>query len=150
MAELIVPRPLLDRVAAHAERCHPEECCGVLVGKGRRVERVVEAANVASEDRTRRYVIAPEALLAVHKEARQEECDVVGYYHSHPGGPARPSAYDLEHAWPGTSYLIVELEDAEVVGMRSFRLCASGDRFEEERLVAGFRYESGQRPSARR
>lgn len=138
MAELIVHERLLDRVAAHAERSHPEECCGVLVGEGRRVERIVEADNVASGDRRRRYEIAPEVLLAVHKEARRDGREVVGYYHSHPGGPALPSSFDLEHAWPETSYLIVELEHARAVGMKCFRLHPGGG-FEEERLVAELR-----------
>ena len=135
MVALTVPRRLLERVAAHAERTHPEECCGVLVGKDRRVERVVTADNVAAE-RTRRYAIAPETLLAVHKEAREAARDVVGYYHSHPEGQAHPSAFDLRHAWPETSYLIVELADSRVVGMKSFRLSCDGRRFEEEQLVA--------------
>jgi adenylyltransferase/sulfurtransferase len=143
MAELRVPRALLGRVAAHAGRSCPEECCGVLVGRDRSVDRVVPAANVAG-DRTRRYAIAPESLLAVHKEARREGREVVGYYHSHPGGPARPSAFDLEHAWPGTSYLIVEMDGTKVVGMRSFRLGSGGDCFEEEELVSPAALDAGE------
>ena len=140
MAEIVLPVPLRRRIATHAERACPEECCGVLVGRAgcrvraSRVERLVEAANTA-ENRSRRYVIDPEVLLAVHKESRSVGRDVVGYYHSHPGGGAQPSAFDLEHAWPGVSYVIVALEGGRAVELRSFRLHADGDRFEEEELI---------------
>ena len=36
--------------------------------------------------------------------------EIVGYYHSHPDHPARPSAFDTEHAWPWYSYLIVRID----------------------------------------
>ncbi len=132
MTELLLPAAVLDRICRHAEHTYPEECCGVLIGQGRRVERSVEAANVADGERTRRYAIDSEVLLAVHEEARQRRRDVVGYYHSHPDRPARPSAFDLDHAWPETSYLIVALEDRRVVELRSWRIDPGGDRFEEE------------------
>ena len=35
---------------------------------------------------------------------------VLGFYHSHPDHPARPSEYDREHAWPFYSYVIVAIE----------------------------------------
>ncbi len=132
MAELLLPAAVVARIRAHARRAYPEECCGVLVGRGRRVERSVKAANAAEGQRTRRYTIDPEVLLAIHKEARQTHREVVGYYHSHPGRPARPSAYDLEHAWPEASYLIVALEDGRVVELRSWRIRPGDGRFEEE------------------
>ncbi len=131
MAELLIPAAVVARIHSHAERAYPEECCGVLVGRGRRVERSVEAANVAPGERARRYAIDSEVLLAVHQEARRARREVVGYYHSHPDRPARPSAFDLECAWPGASYLIVALEDARVVELRSWRIDPGG-RFEEE------------------
>jgi len=126
------------QVSAHAEAAYPEECCGVLVGTPRRgggparVVRVVEAQNVAPGERRRRYSIAPELLFAVHREVRGTEHDVVGYYHSHPGRPAEPSPYDLEHALPGASYLIVGLVAGSVAEIRCFRLGTDGKAFVEE------------------
>lgn len=142
MSGLALPEALVARIFAHAERSWPEECCGVLLGPrhqvapsgGRQeVDEVVEADNVARGDRRRRYVIAPELLLRVHKEARRTGREVVGYYHSHPGAGAVPSDFDRAHAWPGTRYLIVGLDDARAVGMRSWRLSGTGaEHFEEE------------------
>lgn len=137
-ADLVFPAPLVAQVSAHAEAAYPEECCGVLVGTPRnggepaRIVRVVEAENAAPDERRRRYSIAPELLFAVHREVRGTELDVVGYYHSHPGRPAEPSPYDLEHALPGASYLIVGLDAGCAAEIRCFRLGNDGKAFVEE------------------
>ena len=34
---------------------------------------------------------------------------LLGFYHSHPDHPAKPSQYDLDHAWPSFSYVIVSV-----------------------------------------
>ena len=46
----------------------------------------------------------------MEKDARARKLDVLGYYHSHPDHPARPSVYDRDHAWPWYSYVIVSVE----------------------------------------
>lgn len=129
--------------AAHAEQMHahlrdayPEEGCGVLVGRevegARVIERVLPFENRRSEERERRYLIAPEQLLTAEREAREAGLDVVGFFHSHPDHPATPSAFDLEHAWPYYSYLIVSVEGGIVADARSWRLAADRSRFEPE------------------
>ena len=80
-----------------AQNAVPDECCGLLLGRGERIEQVSPAANVA-DDPTRRFEIDPAALLAAHKGARQGGPDLIGYYHSHPDGHPLPSATDCEHA----------------------------------------------------
>ena len=35
--------------------------------------------------------------------------DLLGFYHSHPDHPAQPSQFDLDHAWPSFSYVIVSV-----------------------------------------
>ena len=80
-----------------AARAAPEECCGLLLGRGGVVTEARLAANVA-EDRQRHFEIDPAALLKAHKEARAGGPDVIGYFHSHPEGHPVPSATDCEHA----------------------------------------------------
>ncbi len=80
-----------------AKNAGEEECCGLLLGRGERVEKVLPAANVA-DDPARRFEIDPAALLAAHKAARQGGPDLIGYYHSHPDGHPLPSATDCEHS----------------------------------------------------
>jgi proteasome lid subunit RPN8/RPN11 len=138
MSKLVLPAALGARIEAHARRAYPEECCGILVGRLENgaavVEEVAPGRNVAT-GRHRRYEVDPAQLVAAHKESRRAGRRVLGYYHSHPDRPAVPSARDLEHAWPDTSYLIVAVAGGEAGELRSFRLAAGGDRFEEERLL---------------
>lgn len=122
------------RLVAHARALAPEECCGILLAPAALpvVSDALGAANVAT-DRRRQYAIDPRALIDVHRRCRTDGRRVVGYYHSHPGSRAVPSARDLATAWPGTSYLIVGLGDGGGDGgveLRSWRL--ADDRFVEE------------------
>jgi len=73
------------------------EICGLLVGRGARVERLVPARNVAA-DPARSFEIDPATLLAVHREVRAQGQQVLGHWHSHPNGLAQPSARDAARA----------------------------------------------------
>jgi proteasome lid subunit RPN8/RPN11 len=84
---------VIDALLAHAARAAPEECCGILLGRGLRIERAVATDNVAP-DRRDRFEIDPQALVDAYRAARAGGPDVIGYYHSHPRGPAEPSAID--------------------------------------------------------
>lgn len=79
------------------------------------------------------YLIDPKTVLIAHEEARAAGLEIVGYYHSHPDGPAVPSRKDLEDAWPDTSYLIVAVGSGGVEA-RSWRLDERGGAFVEERV----------------
>lgn len=138
MPPLVIGSEHLAEIDRHAEETYPEECCGILVGVSAggeiRVMDVVAAENVSRRRRGERYEIAPRTLLATHKAARREGLEVVGYYHSHPRGRARPSATDGQRAWTGTSYLIVALDGGRVTERRSWRLRDDASAFEEEPL----------------
>ena len=64
----------------------------MLLGHGA-IEEARPAANVAS-DPLRRFEIDPQALVDAHRAARSGAPEVLGYYHSHPTGPAAPSTTD--------------------------------------------------------
>jgi proteasome lid subunit RPN8/RPN11 len=95
--DLQVTSDIIATLLAEAARTAPEECCGLLLGRGERIARITPAANVA-DDRRSRFEIDPAALVAAHRAARTGGPDLVGYYHSHPAGHARPSAVDCAHA----------------------------------------------------
>ena len=76
-----------------ATKAHPEECCGLLLGRGGRIDRAVPAANVHSSPESH-FEIDPAALIAAHRGAREGGPQVLGYYHSHPNGRPDPSATD--------------------------------------------------------
>ncbi len=123
----------------HLRRAYPEEGCGVLLGHDtgadRRVGRVIGFDNERADSRHNRYVISPEQFLAAEKAARQEGLDVIGFFHSHPDHPARPSAFDLEHAWPFYSYVIVSVERGVVAATTSWRLAEDRSAFASETLA---------------
>ena len=142
----------LDRIRVHGEAAYPEECCGILVGRTEkaaggdgaapadsvlvRVVRLVAAENEREdENRHNRYLIPPKVILRTEKEARADGLDVVGYYHSHPDHPSRPSDFDRDHAWPGYSYLIVSVRDGRARDERSWRLRDDRSRFDEEPIL---------------
>lgn len=125
---------------AHAERAFPEECCGILVGQdddatGRHVVDAWPVDNEKDSERTRRYLIPPDALLHAEKRAREAGVDVVGIYHSHPDHPSRPSTFDRDHAMPFWSYIIVSCMAGKVASTQSWRLHDDRSAFAEETLV---------------
>lgn len=138
MSRLVISTRHLHAAGKHAATSYPDECCGVLIGRALEdtivVERLLSVGNEREESRHNRYLISPETVLAAHKEARALGLDVVGYYHSHPDHPARPSEFDREHAWPGVSYLIVSVEKGSVADARSWRLADDREKFDEEEI----------------
>ena len=141
MSRLFISPRHLHTISGHASISYPEECCGVLIGRCHSgatfVERVLSVGNEREDSRQNRYLISPETVLAAHKEARSVGLEVVGYYHSHPDHPARPSEFDREHAWPGMSYLIVSVEKRKVVEARSWRLADDREGYDEEVIDQG-------------
>src|ERR671926_1560921 len=108
---LKIPRGIADGMRQHAVAEYPEECCGVLLGRVARDERVVADAiacrNVRAGGGTR-YAIAPEELIGAQRQARERGLAIVGFYHSHPDHPAGPSATDVAEAhWPDCVYVII-------------------------------------------
>ena len=87
------------------------EVCGLLLGRGRRIDAILPTANVAS-DPTRHFELDPVTLIAAHRAARAGGPAVIGHYHSHPSGVAAPSPTDAACAAPdGTLWLIVAGDD---------------------------------------
>jgi proteasome lid subunit RPN8/RPN11 len=152
---LIVESQHLDSIRAHGARDYPNECCGILLGKAddsaKRVTEVVPLVNLrhdskrahellpldepGRESERNRFLIDPLEQLKVEKDARARGLDVVGYYHSHPDHPARPSTYDRDHAWPWYSYVIVSVERGTANALTSWVLAEDRSRFEEEEIL---------------
>jgi len=98
----------------------------------------VPARNL-SED-PNRFLIDPAGHIDARRRARQRGLEVVGFYHSHPHSPARPSATDLaEASYPDHVHLIVGLQSGSA-DIRLFKMSDQG--FEEVALVTD-RYREG-------
>lgn len=133
----------LDEIRRHGESDYPYECCGLLIGSftasGRKVSEEIFPISNAREDAAKRnrFLIAPEDLMRGEKHARKSRRDVVGFYHSHPDHPAVPSAFDLDHAWPVYSYIIVSVRQGRAEDLFSYELRSDRSRFDTEDLLKG-------------
>ena len=143
---------LLDAIRRHAAETWPLECCGLLVGPkgadgdsdarpaddpggGVRVNERIPCRNVAAEP-ARAFEIDPQARFDTERRLRGTADAIVGHYHSHPGGPARPSATDLALAFePRMVWLIVAVENGEAGDARAFRV--EDGAFREFAIAAG-------------
>ena len=129
-------------IRAHGERDYPYECCGLLVGRftDAGLKDVVETypiSNAREEEAKRtRFLIRPEELMRGERHARSRGLDVVGFYHSHPDVQAVPSGYDLEHAWPTYSYIVVSVREGRAAELRSWEMEPDRSRFNEEEMAA--------------
>ncbi|MFN2577839.1 MAG: Mov34/MPN/PAD-1 family protein [Pyrinomonadaceae bacterium] len=131
---------LLAKIRRHGERDYPFECCGLMLGRfndGRKqVVEIYSISNAREEEAKRnRFLIRPEELMCGEKHARAQGLDVVGFYHSHPDDRAVPSQYDLEHAWPTYSYIVVAVEKSQAADLRSWEMETDRSRFNEEQIV---------------
>jgi proteasome lid subunit RPN8/RPN11 len=94
-------------IRRHGEETYPHECCGALVGKGTFVTGIVALPNTTEEGPRRRFLVRPSDYRLAERQATELGGELLGFYHSHPDHPARPSQYDLDHAWPTFAYVIV-------------------------------------------
>lgn len=129
----------LEEIRAHGVRDYPYECCGLLLGRfepdAKIVNETYPISNAREESAKRnRFLITPEELMRRERYARANDLEVVGFYHSHPDSPAVPSQYDLEHAWPTYSYIIVSTRANEATDLFSWEQEPDRSRFNQEEI----------------
>ena len=107
---LTLPAASDAAIRRHGEETYPHECCGALVGRDDQVTDVVELPNTTEEGPRRRFLVRPSDYREAEKRATELGGELLGFYHSHPDHPARPSQYDLDHAWPTFAYVIVSVQ----------------------------------------
>ena len=132
-----------QKIRQHGAETYPHECCGALLGRDnvdgdgtttagsvqlpvREVAALYPLINRRDDSPHNRFSVTAEDVREAEKAARDKNLDVVGWYHSHPDHPAKPSQYDREHAWPWYSYVIVSVANGKPADMTSWRL--SDDR----------------------
>ena len=143
-----------EAIRRHGLQDYPSECCGMLLGEAdgaektvrevvplknlrkdpKRAQELLPVDDTARETERNRFLIDPLDQLRIEKEARQRGLDILGYYHSHPDHPARPSNYDREHGWPWYSYIILSVEKGEAGDLTCWVLSQDGSAFEPEQV----------------
>ena len=134
----IAEKQLAD-IREHGIRDYPYECCGLLLGRfgpaGKIVNETYPISNAREESAKRnRFLITPEELMKGERYARAHDLEVIGFYHSHPDSPAVPSQYDLEHAWPTYSYIIVSTSADRATDLFSWEQELDRSRFNQEEI----------------
>lgn len=128
----------LERIEKHGAASYPNECCGVLLGKEKEGHKVVldvlPLQNAREDSPRNRFLILPEDFLKSDQEARRRGMDILGFYHSHPDHPARPSEYDREHAWPWYIYVILAVEKGVPGQITGWLLTEDRTRFLPEEM----------------
>jgi proteasome lid subunit RPN8/RPN11 len=139
---------IAQKIREHGAQGYPNECCGALLGRdadgtsdattgggailpAREILALFPLVNRREDSPHNRFSVTAEDVRDSENAAREKGLDVVGWYHSHPDHPARPSQYDREHAWPWYSYIIVSVANGKPQEMTSWRL--SDDRSEYAR-----------------
>ncbi|HEO66174.1 MAG TPA: M67 family peptidase [Spirochaetes bacterium] len=131
---ITITKELLDNIFDHCKRDYPYECCGILIGDfdSKRVDRILGAENLRKDRMNDRYEMNPKDLIEGERLARELSLDVIGYYHSHPDHPNRPSEYDRQRAFAGMSYIIVATKEGKETDPKSWLLSEESQQFIEE------------------
>lgn len=148
----------LEAIRQHGAQDYPRECVGVLLGKLEGDKRIVEEvrplpntfdpsweAQVREEKgvqpqaaaipgQERRYLVAPDTMFRLMREERATGVKVIGFYHSHPDHPARPSVYDRDWASPWYIYCILSVQHGQPKEFTAWQLNEAGDAFVEEKI----------------
>jgi proteasome lid subunit RPN8/RPN11 len=124
-------------IRQHGQETYPHECCGALVGRDGFVSAIVALPNTTDEGPRRRFLVRPSDYQLSERRATELGGELLGFYHSHPDHPARPSQYDLDHAWPTFAYIIVAVASAVAADMTVWYLQEDRSRFEEGSLNHG-------------
>lgn len=122
-------------IRTHGVETYPNECCGALIGRDGLVSATYALPNTTEEGPRRRFLVRPDDYREAERRATMAGGELLGFYHSHPDHPARPSQYDLDHAWPFFSYIIVSVRAGVSEDMTSWRLQEDRSAFDQEDLT---------------
>lgn len=151
--EVGISAELAQRIREHGIETYPYECCGALLGRenvsavgddssqpGSSVSREVLAlfplVNRRDDSPRNRFAVTSEDVREAEKVATAQGLEVIGWYHSHPDHPARPSDFDRDHAWPWYSYIIVSVHTGVPQDMTSWRLKDDRSGYFEEKILS--------------
>jgi len=128
----------IEEIKQIAQKTYPHECCGVMVGSiengVKTVTELIPAENQRTDSPANRYLITPDLLNELEKKLKGTDRAIVGFFHSHPDVPARPSTYDQDHAWPWYSYVIVSVNRGQAGEIHNWKLRDDRSAFDAEKM----------------
>ena len=136
---LFLSEEILKGIREHGARGLSERDLRRDAGRGRRGEREVRAlfplVNRRDDSPRNRFSVTAEDVRGAERAAAQQGLELIGWYHSHPDHPARPSEFDREHAWPWYSYVIVSVAAGQPQDLTSWRLADDRSHFLPEEVT---------------
>jgi proteasome lid subunit RPN8/RPN11 len=134
---LALAAAVTNAIRRHGAETYPHECCGALIGRDGLITEAFALPNTTEEGPRRRFLVRPSDYREAERRASAAGAELLGFYHSHPDHPAQPSQYDLDHAWPFFSYVIVSVREGAAADMTAWRLRDDRSAFEPEQLTYG-------------
>lgn len=120
---LFLPATLGEALAALTLALAPREACGALLGRRTahafRLQALRAGPNLHPHPCVG-FELDPGTVVAAEHEARALGLERIGFFHSHPAGPARPSPADRANAWAGELALIVGRDGPGRPRLRAF------------------------------
>ena len=141
MSMLMLSKPLLDQIKRHVEQTYPNDGGGLLIGRvADDGAKVLEEVRVFDnqreiEEQYHRILITDRMVKEAEEYADGKGAVLIGFFHSHPDQPARPSEFDREHALPWWSYVIVSVQKGAAADVLSWQLRDDRSAFDEERIT---------------
>ena len=127
---------VIEAIRGAASAAYPHEGCGALIG--RPDGPVVESIELPNRETGRprvRFTVSPTDYLAVEETADRRGLALLGFWHSHPDHPARPSETDRRYAWPELLTVIINVASGQPGEITAWQLADHEAEFEEVELV---------------
>jgi proteasome lid subunit RPN8/RPN11 len=140
---VVIGQTLLAQMQQHVEGTYPYEGGGLLIGhtdeQGWKIVSEIKPIENqrAVEDQHNRILITDAMYREGEAYADDRGLLLIGFFHSHPDHPARPSEFDREHALPWWSYVIVSVQQGRSGDVLSWELREDRSGFAEEEIVTG-------------
>src|SRR6202021_1543303 len=136
---LIINADNAQSIRGVGARDYPNETCGAMLGvdgaEGREIRALFPLTNRRDDSPRNRFSITADDFRSAERAAKEQGLELIGWYHSHPDHPAKPSEYDREHAWPWYSYVIVSVDGGVPKDLTSWQLEDDRTKFQPEVVV---------------
>jgi proteasome lid subunit RPN8/RPN11 len=137
---LLLGDEIANAIRRHGAEGYPNEACGAMLGldgEHREVRALFPLVNRRDDSPRNRFSVTADDVRAAERDATRQGLELIGWYHSHPDHPARPSEFDREHAWPWYSYVIVSVAAGKPEDLTSWRLVDDRSHFLPEQVRTG-------------
>jgi proteasome lid subunit RPN8/RPN11 len=130
-----IPKAIFQEMVGHAKREWPLECCGILGGKDKTIQKSFELQN--TEKSPVLYSMSPREQMKVFEEMEKESMKMVAIYHSHPHTIPFPSETDVKLTFcPDVSSIIISLKEEENPVVKAFQIGKEAIYVEEIEVIS--------------